>query len=172
MEAVSGAAGGRVLQFSLWVPWTPRESFEFFGDVQNLNRLTPGWFDLKVLSHEPVRPRVGSRIDYRLRWRGLPMRWQSVIIVWEAPRRIAYQQGRGPYRFFDHEHLFVAEGGGTRVIDRIAFEVAGGRVVRNLIVVPELRRIFEYRERVVRRLQPPSRSDCQGRTRGGALGAE
>lgn len=149
MGRIRSARSDRTLEFSLWVPWTLTESFEFFGDVQKLNDLTPTWFHLRVLSRTPVRPSVGTRIDYLLRWRGMPMRWQSVVTVWQPPEKIVYRQGRGPYRFFDHEHLFMPEGKGVRVVDRVTFAVFGGRVVRDLLVAPELRRIFGYRRQRV-----------------------
>lgn len=151
-ESSSGAR--RTLKFSLWVPWAISDTFEFFADVRNLNRITPAWFDLHVLSREPIRPGLAARIDYRLRWRGIPMRWQSVITAWTAPETIVYEQGRGPYRFFRHEHFFVREAQGTRVIDRLSFEAPGGRLVGSLLVEPDLRRIFRHRQLVVEHSDP------------------
>jgi ligand-binding SRPBCC domain-containing protein len=132
------------------------DAFEFFADVHNLNRLTPSWFDLRILSPQPIRPGVGTRIDYRLRWRGVPMRWQSVITEWRVPQMIAYEQGDGPYRFFRHEHHFVPEAEGTRVIDRVTFAAPGGRLIHDLIVEPDLHRIFRHRHLVVNRLERPA----------------
>lgn len=149
----SDSRGHRVLEFTLWVPWTVSDTFEFFADVRNLNRLTPSWFDLRILSRQPLRPGMGTRIDYLLRWRGVPMRWQSMITEWRAPETIVYEQGDGPYRFFRHEHHFVPEAQGTRVIDRVSFAAPGGRLIHEFIVEPDLHRIFRHRQQAVERLE-------------------
>ena len=57
--------------------------------------------------------RVGLLIDYRLRVRGTPLRWRSEITAWEPPHRFVDEERRGPYRLWQHEHLFEERDGGT-----------------------------------------------------------
>lgn len=40
---------------------------------------------------------VGTRFEYRLRLKGLPIRWESEITAWEPPDRFIDEQKRGPY---------------------------------------------------------------------------
>jgi ligand-binding SRPBCC domain-containing protein len=119
--------------------------FAFFADAGNLEQLTPPWLRFRVLTPQPITMAEGVRIDYRLRLRGLPLRWQSEIAVWDPPHRFVDEQRRGPYRVWRHEHTFAASGGGTRVADRVQFASWGGALVVRALVGPDLRRIFAYR---------------------------
>lgn len=108
--------------------------------------MTPPWFRLEILGADPVL-NVGSRIEYRIRWRGFPFRWQSEVTHWQSPHSFTYRQAQGPFEHFEHEHLFQEEEDGTRVTDRIRFLTPGGSLVHRAIVAPELRRILSYRSR-------------------------
>ena len=100
----------------------------------------------------PLEMRAGARIDYRLRVRGLPLRWQSEITAWEPPHRFLDEQRRGPYRLWVHEHTFVERDGGTEVRDRVTYAVPGGWLVERLLVGPDVRRIFAFRRETLARL--------------------
>jgi ligand-binding SRPBCC domain-containing protein len=119
--------------------------YDLLSDVRLLNALTPSWFDLRVVDKGVPELRVGSEVDYRLKWRSLPRRWRSRIVEWCPSERFTYRQEVGPFRHFVHEHLFYAEGEGTRVVDRVDYSAPGGGLVGRLLVEPDLRRIFEYR---------------------------
>jgi ligand-binding SRPBCC domain-containing protein len=55
------------------------------------------------------------------------MRRTSRITDWEPPHRLTYEQARGPYRWFRHEHSFETEGDGTRVVDKVIYRAPGGQ---------------------------------------------
>ena len=91
---------------------------------------------------------TGSLIEYRLRVRGLPMRWSSEISEWDPPHRFVDTQLRGPYALWRHQHIFVPEGGGTRIIDDVEYALPFGilgRVVHALIVRRDVESIFDFR---------------------------
>lgn len=119
--------------------------FPFFADALNLEQLTPPWVYFEVLTPPPIEMQVGLRIDYRIRVRRIPLRWQSEITAWEPPHRFVDEQRRGPYRMWIHEHTFESCDGGTLVGDRVQYAVIGGRLVQKLFVGPDLERIFNYR---------------------------
>ena len=50
----------------------------------------------------------GAQISYRLRLRGLPLRWRSEITAWEPPHRFVDEHAAGPYRSWVHERRFEA----------------------------------------------------------------
>jgi len=134
----------------LWLPNPPDEVFPFFADASNLERLTPPSLRFQILTPPPIEMSVGALIDYRIRLRGVPMRWQSEITVWEPPYRFVDEQRRGPYRLWVHEHVFTpqkgtAQDGGTLARDIVKYGVFGGSIVQRLFVASELERIFEYR---------------------------
>jgi len=92
--------------------------------------------------------REGARIDYRLRIRGVPVRWQSEIAAWEPPHRFVDRQLRGPYRLWHHEHIFEAIDGGTAIRDVVDYRAPGWilePLVNRLLVRPDVDRIFAYR---------------------------
>ena len=133
------------LRSEQWVPRPLVEVFEFFSDAFNLERLTPPLLRFNVLTSPPIEMREGLLIDYRLRIRGIPVRWRSEITAWEPPFRFVDEQRRGPYRLWWHEHSFEERDGGTVCRDRVRFAVPGGRLVQKLFVDPDVRKIFAYR---------------------------
>ena len=129
-----------------WLPRVLPEVFAFFADAGNLDALTPSWLRFETLTPRPIVMRVGARIDYRLRLRGLPIRWQSEITEWQPPHRFVDEQRRGPCQIWHHEHTFTGRSG-TLVRDRVRYAVFGGELVERLFVRRDLEKIFAYRQR-------------------------
>ncbi len=129
------------------IPLPSEDVFAFFSDATNLQSLTPPWVGFEILSPTPVEMRPGTLIDYRIRLRGIPVRWRSEITVWDPPHRFVDEQRLGPYRSWRHEHRFRPTPGGTEVLDEVTYRVWGGGLVNRLLVAPDLDRIFDYRQR-------------------------
>ena len=121
--------------------------FQLLSDPTYLDLLTPTWFRLQLLGEPPRELGIGTELSYRLRWRGLPFRWTSLLTEWRSSVYFTYEQKRGPYRTFRHEHLFRSVGLATEVTDRVFFRTPGGPYADKLISKPDLRRIFAYREK-------------------------
>ena len=130
---------------SVLLPRPRGEVFPFFADARNLERLTPPWLRFAMLTPAPVEMKQGALIDYRLRLRGVPVRWRSEITAWEPPLRFVDEQRQGPYRLWIHEHRFEEAEGGTLAHDAVRYAVPGGWLVDRLLVRRDLERIFEYR---------------------------
>ncbi len=126
--------------------------FEFFADAGNLEMITPPWLRFSILTLRPIAMGKGTRIDYRLRLHGLPLRWSSEITHWDPPRGFVDEQRHGPYRVWIHLHEFVERDGGTEVRDFVRYAVPGGRLVDRLFVRGDLERIFAHRARSLRRI--------------------
>jgi ligand-binding SRPBCC domain-containing protein len=133
------------LHRELWLPQPLDHVFPFFADAANLELLTPPWLSFEILSPRPISMGVGTLIDYRLRLRGIPLRWRSEISAWEPPFRFVDRQVRGPYRLWEHEHRFESRDGGTLASDHVRYAVLGGTLANRLFVAPDLARIFDYR---------------------------
>ena len=134
------------LESSQWLPRPPEEIFPFYSDAFRLEELTPPMLRFHVVTPPPIVMRAGVEIDYRLRLRGLPMRWRSRITAWEPPHRFVDEQIKGPYRRWVHEHAFMPQDGGTLVKDVVEYDMLGGRLADRLLVRRDLRRIFDYRQ--------------------------
>ena len=135
-----------------WLPRPRSEVFPFFADARNLETITPSWLKFRVLTTDPLEMKVGLKIDYRLRARGLPLRWQSEITEWEPPNWFVDEQRRGPYRLWRHEHRFEDMGGGTLCIDMVRWAARGGpfrKLIERLWVRRDIDRIFEYRRKAL-----------------------
>jgi ligand-binding SRPBCC domain-containing protein len=133
----------------------PRDQvFAFFSDAFQLQILTPPWLHFSVLTPAPIRIEEGTLIDYRLRVRGVPMRWQSCIREWEPPLRFVDLQTRGPYRRWNHQHIFETADGGTFCRDVVDYAVYGGSIIHALFVRRDLLSIFAFRQSKLRDLFP------------------
>ena len=132
------------------------EVFPFFAEARNLGRITPPWLSFEILTPGEIQMAVGTLIDYRIRWRGLPMRWRSEIAAWEPPHLFVDRQLRGPYRLWHHEHRFAEHGGATLVTDRVRYAVWGGALADRLLVRRDVETIFSYRERKLQQLLGPA----------------
>ena len=150
------AASGRVFAASQWVPTALDETFAFFADAWNLERITPPFLGFRIITPAPTAMRVGTLIDYCMRLRGIPVRWRTEITAWDPPRSFTDVQVRGPYRKWVHRHDFVAENGGNRFDDNVSYVVPGGASVDRWIVRPDLERIFEYRRNAIGELRAGS----------------
>lgn len=133
------------LESSIWLRSPLEVVFPFFSDARNLEQLTPPWLRFEVLTAGEIPIAAGTRIAYRLRLRGIPVRWESEITAWNPPHRFVDEQRRGPYRLWIHEHLFRQHNGLTLAEDRVQYAVPGGALVNRWLVAPDLARVFRYR---------------------------
>lgn len=142
------------LRREVLVPRGIDETFAFFADAANLELLTPPWLNFRILTPRPITMRAGTLIDYRIRVRALPLRWTSLIEIWEPGLRFVDLQLRGPYRWWRHEHRFTPADGGTLVEDLIEYLPPLHRLTRAL-VRRDLDRIFTFRTRRISELLAP-----------------
>ena len=137
------------LERSILVNKSPEEVYEFFSDPGNLQELTPPWLDFRVVGSSTEGVEGGTTIDYRLKMRGLPIRWRSLISEWDPPRSFVDEQLKGPYRVWHHTHTFLETEEGVRVGDKVRYAVPGGPLfeglVERLFVGPDVKKIFDYR---------------------------
>ena len=133
------------------VPAPLDETFAFFSEAANLERLTPPWINFRIRTPLPIAMREGAVIDYRIGLYGLSIPWRTRIDVWEPGRRFVDRQIAGPYRWWRHEHRFEAVGDGTRVTDHVEF-VPRAAAVTARRVARDVHRIFEYRQLALAKL--------------------
>lgn len=139
----------REFQSEIWLPLPTEKLFSFFADAANLDAITPPWLHFRIVTPPPVEMRAGLLIDYRLRVRGVPLRWRTRINVWEPPHRFVDEQLRGPYRQWIHEHTFEARDGGTLARDHVRYAVPFDALVHRWLVRPDIEKIFQYRSEML-----------------------
>ena len=130
------------------------EVFGFFEDAFNLESITPDFLRFRVLTPAPIEMAAGTRLEYKLRLFGLPVRWRTLISEYEPVHGFRDRQASGPFRLWDHRHTFEAVPGGTRVRDRVDYEMPFGplgRLVHAVFIGRVVRRIFDYRAEQMQR---------------------
>ena len=130
--------------------------FGFFSDAHNLATITPPWLHFEVLTPAPLDMGIGTHIDYRLKLRGIPIRWQSEITDWQPPHSFVDEQRRGPYRHWRHTHTFTETETGVVIGDTVEYAVWGGGLVNKFLVRPDIEKIFAYRSEQLNRIFPQS----------------
>lgn len=146
--------GGRhELRTKTELPLPLDEVFPFFAAAENLERITPPELAFRIVTPPPVAIREGTRIDYRLRLFGVPFSWRTVIEDWSPPHAFTDRQESGPYHTWIHAHEFLEVEGGTHMTDRVVFRLPLGALGAAALPVVriQLRRIFGYRARAIRR---------------------
>ncbi len=138
---------------------TPDRVFAFHELTDALDRLIPPWESARVV-HRPASLRVGSTAIIETRLFGLlPVRWVARHTAYDPPRMFEDVQVSGPFKSWRHRHVISTHAEGAMLHDEIEFEPplgVMGRTVAPYMIVPRLRRMFDYRHRV-------TRAWCEGR---------
>lgn len=162
LRSMNGAAishgttqdGQQFLETETVLPKDVETVFAFFGNAENLERITPPELAFEILTPTPIVMRAGKLIDYRLRLFGIPFRWRTQIVEWQPPHHFVDEQLRGPYASWRHVHTFTECEAGTRMTDRVEYRLPflpAGAVALPL-VRRQLDHIFRYRASTIRRL--------------------
>ena len=121
----------------------------------NLQAITPAWLRFEIITPTPITISKGTFIDYRIGWRGAPVRWRTQILRWEPPHLFVDVQRRGPYRLWHHTHSFAPHGSGTLMQDVVRYSLPFGvlgRIVQRMFVRRDLESVFDYRAKRISEL--------------------
>lgn len=131
-------------------------AWRFFSDPHNLSVITPPEMRFEITGEPPSVVHPGLIITYRLTPLPiLPLRvsWATEIAQVNAPHHFSDVQVAGPYALWHHEHHFQEVEGGLLATDQVHWSLPLDPIsspVANLAVVPQLRRIFQFRARKLR----------------------
>lgn len=145
-----------LIESEIFLPYPREQVFAFFSEAKNLGEITPSSLGFEILPPVPAAMGEGTIIDYRVRLRGIPMRWRTLIRDWKPPFEFTDEQVRGPYRLWLHRHVFTEVDGGTLVSDRVRYALpfAPFGEIALPFVRAELDRIFSYRKGAMNRIFP------------------
>lgn len=133
------------------------EVFAFFSDPRNLEEMTPPWLHFSIIAASAPKTQKGSLFEYRLRIKGFPVRWKTLIEEWEPPVRFVDVQLKGPYRRWHHTHEFHETDSGTLMIDRVRYQLHLGWIgslLAGSMVRRDIQTIFDYRREIMARRFP------------------
>jgi ligand-binding SRPBCC domain-containing protein len=138
------------------IPRSRSETFAFFSDAFNLERITPPFLRFRIVRPAPIEMEAGAVIEYRLALFGAPIYWRTVIESWDPEESFVDSQTKGPYALWRHTHSFEAKGlRQTLMRDRVEYSIpfgAPGRIVHGLFIKRWLKKIFDYRAATIARL--------------------
>jgi ligand-binding SRPBCC domain-containing protein len=136
------------------------QTFRFYSEIANLERITPPWLHFRILDPRPDALTAGARIEYSLVLHRFPVRWITQIDRWEPPHLFTDFQVRGPYRLWEHTHTFEPTERGTLMRDTVRYAIPYGplgALAHAAFVRRDLRRIFDYRRDTAEALLGPDR---------------
>jgi hypothetical protein len=151
-----------LLRTQMLAPVSLREAFEVFEDPRNLARITPPWLNFQIVTPEPIVMKKDAVFDYRFRWLGLPMSWQTIITEYEPPFFFVDFQAKGPYTLWRHSHTFKPSEEGTLVTDEVEFVLPLGilgKLALRAGVAEQLKQIFRFRQETLNQMM------CRGKGR-------
>jgi uncharacterized protein (TIGR01777 family) len=131
-----------------WLDKPVKDVFQFFSNEKNLELITPPWLNFQILGKSTPEITENTLLDYKLRVRGLPMKWQSRINDWKPEKHFIDSQQRGPYSKWVHTHRFEKLSRGTLLKDHVVYQVPGkflGYLFLSGIVHRHVSKIFAYR---------------------------
>ncbi len=156
-SALEDACTFHRLETQQFLPRPLSDVFDFFCDPHNLERITPETLNFKIETISSPAIRAGTTITYRLRLHGVPFRWKTLIKEWEPGRYFIDTQEKGPYAVWHHTHRFHEVVGGTLMTDEVKYQVPLGWLGESTalpLVRSEVRKIFQYRRKVIDQIFP------------------
>lgn len=141
--------GDHFFESRVWVPGPRPEVFAFLADPVNLPRRAPWWLGVELRGPRPDGLRAGAVIECRVRWLGVPLALRLFVREYDPPVRFLDVQLRGPCARWEHRHLFLEAGAGTRVEDRVVYRLPLGplgRLADSALVGRQLRHLWRHRD--------------------------
>ena len=131
---------------------SPERVFAFHERPDALQMLTPPWERSRVIQPAQIS-QIGSRAIVETRVLGLRARWIAEHTAYDPPRMFEDVQIKGPFRNWRHRHIIEPHQDGAILRDEIDYEpplLFLGQAIAPLLIVPRLRKLFDYRHEVTR----------------------
>ncbi|MBP9674449.1 MAG: TIGR01777 family oxidoreductase [Bacteriovoracaceae bacterium] len=153
LEKTSGVSKEKpchIFRCHQWVPTPLDQTFTFFSDPKNLEKITPPWLNFHI-TKEPSSLQTGSLIEYQLKIHGVNIKWQTLIEDFKLNSHFKDIQTKGPYSIWNHTHRFISCAGGTLIQDEVHFRLPFGILGSLFIpfICKDITKIFSYRKKVI-----------------------
>lgn len=147
--------GDQIFYAEQFFPLPKSKVFSFFSKAENLEAITPSVLNFKIQSMSTAKIEQGTQIDYKLKIRGIPMKWKTLIESWQPENFFVDTQLQGPYKKWHHTHSFEELAGGTLMIDIVRYKLPVGllgQVFGGSLVRGDVEEIFKFRRSTVGKL--------------------
>lgn len=150
-----GIKGTYTFEDYKWIQTERNKVFPFFAEAKNLESITPEWLNFKIKKLSTPDIQEGTLIDYKLKIKGIPIGWKTLIKNWKPSEQFTDTQLKGPYNTWHHTHSFYDLSSGTLMEDKVIYKMPFGilgDVVRYLWVQHDVSKIFNHRSQVIEKL--------------------
>ena len=131
-------------------------AWEFLSDPKNLQRITPEAMGFNILAGADRKMFPGQVIHYTVSpFPGITTKWVTEITHVEDGKYFVDEQRFGPYALWHHKHFIKEIEGGVEMEDIIDYKIPFGilgQMVHPILVKPQLKKIFAYREKALKEL--------------------
>lgn len=136
------------------IPVSIDEAWEFFSNPANLKDITPTTLGFHITSrHHGKKMYAGQIIEYKVRpLLRIPVYWMTEITHVVDKQYFIDEQRFGPYTLWHHQHHFKTIERGIEMTDIVHYKIPFwfiGDFANRLIVRNKLKKIFEYRFKIV-----------------------
>lgn len=136
------------------IPISLSEAWDFFSRPENLSKITPAKMGFKILSDvKDIEMHEGMIIHYIVKpLFGIPLKWETEIKNVKDKGYFMDTQNRGPYKLWQHTHIFKEIPNGVEMTDIVEYALPFGilgQLMNSLVVSNQLKNIFDYRVNAV-----------------------
>jgi ligand-binding SRPBCC domain-containing protein len=137
-----------------YLPIDIHNAWLFFSSPKNLPHITPPDLRFNVLTLLSTTEVYDEMvIDYLVHpVFNIPMRWQAMICNVRKPYMFTDRQLKGPYKEWEHTHVFKEKGAGVVMTDVVKYKMPFGIIgmlAHELFIRKRIRKIFEYRRQTL-----------------------
>lgn len=131
------------------------EIFEFHCDTNNLPLISPSYIKVKIIKiDKPIR--LNSEIIVRVSQLGfLYTNWFIKVSKFEKNKIITDYQVKGPFKHWEHSHIFESVDGKVKMTDLINYELPFGfigKFVNSLFLNKIIENQFKFRHKKTKEL--------------------
>lgn len=136
---------------------TISKAWEFFSSAENLAVITPPELGFKVLTDAKEKEIYeGMLIEYKVSpLFKIPLHWKTEISRVDKPHSFTDRQLKGPYKLWEHTHVFIEKENGILMKDSVKYGLPFGvlgQLAHSIIVRKKLQHIFAYRKQILNQI--------------------
>lgn len=139
------------------LPTSLSRAWDFFSSAENLPVITPPELKFTILNSIKEKEIFeGMLIDYKVSpLLKIPLHWKTQISKVNKPHSFTDKQLKGPYKLWEHTHIFLEKENGILVKDSVKYGLPFGvlgQLAHSIIVRKKLKHIFAYRKQILNQI--------------------
>lgn len=142
-----------VFEKSTLIKCSQEELFDFHLDVNNLTKITPPDIDVELLTPS-FTPKEGETMKIKSTKHFIPLNWTVQITKLERPSTLIDLAIKSPFKYWQHQHLFINHKNFTELKDIVTYELPFGLMgaVLKPFIYKDLLKMFSYRHEITKEI--------------------